>query len=104
MKIYIVEDEEAIRNELITLLERYGYDCISDDDFRNISTNILSAEPELVLLDINLPFKDGYEVCREIRKQSNVPIIVLTSQITRTLKKKVNQMILFLNHITHKSF
>lgn len=82
MKIYIVEDEEAIRNELITLLERYGYDCISDDDFRNISTNILSAEPELVLLDINLPFKDGYEVCREIRKQSNVPIIVLTSRNT----------------------
>ena len=82
MKIYIVEDEEAIRMELITLLEKYGYSCESCSDFKNITEQILAAEPELILLDINLPFQDGFTVCREVRKSSDVPIIVLTSRNT----------------------
>ncbi len=82
MKIYIVEDEEAIRMELITLLEKYGYSCESCSAFKNITEQILVAEPELILLDINLPFQDGFTVCREVRKSSDVPIIVLTSRNT----------------------
>lgn len=82
MKIYIVEDEEAIRMELITLLEKYGYSCESCCAFQNITEQILAAEPELILLDINLPFQDGFTVCREVRKSSDVPIIVLTSRNT----------------------
>ena len=82
MKIYIVEDEEAIRMELITLLEKYGYSCESCSAFKNITGQILAAEPELILLDINLPFQDGFTVCREVRKSSDVPIIVLTSRNT----------------------
>ena len=82
MKIYIVEDEEAIRMELITLLEKYGYSCESCCAFKNITEQILAAEPELILLDINLPFQDGFTVCREVRKSSDVPIIVLTSRNT----------------------
>lgn len=82
MKIYIVEDEEAIRMELITLLEKYGYSCESCSVFKNITGQILAVEPELILLDINLPFQDGFTVCREVRKSSDVPIIVLTSRNT----------------------
>ena len=80
--LYIVEDEEAIRMELITLLEKYGYSCESCCAFKNITEQILAAEPELILLDINLPFQDGFTVCREVRKSSDVPIIVLTSRNT----------------------
>lgn len=82
MKIFIVEDEETIRTELTMLLERYGYVCDSSEDFKHIINRIIDAEPNLILLDINLPFQDGYTVCREIRKESSVPIIVLTSRDT----------------------
>ena len=68
--------------ELITLLEKYGYSCESCCAFKNITEQILAAEPELILLDINLPFQDGFTVCREVRKSSDVPIIVLTSRNT----------------------
>ena len=82
MKIFIVEDEKEICKELTVLLEKYGYVCESSDDFRNITDHILEAQPDLVLLDINLPFQDGYEVCRGLRKRSDVPVIVLTSRNT----------------------
>lgn len=82
MKIYIVEDEVAIRTELAVLLKKYGYSCESSDDFEHITDFIIKAEPDLVLVDINLPFQDGFVICREIRKKSGVPIIVLTSRNT----------------------
>ena len=79
-KIFIIEDEEKIRRELGTFLSRYGYDVITSDNFENIVEETLKAEPNVVLLDINLPYYDGYYICREIRKTSNVPIIVVTSR------------------------
>lgn len=82
MKLYIVEDDVSIRVELTTLLEKYGYHCVSSDDFEHIAQDILNAAPSLVLLDINLPYRDGFAVCRELRKQSDVPVIVLTSRNT----------------------
>lgn len=80
MKIYIVEDEQTIRSELAKLLESYGYSCAYSDDFPNIVEHILKEAADLILLDINLPFYDGYHVCREIRKQSDTPIIIVTSR------------------------
>lgn len=80
MKIYIVEDEQTIRSELAKLLESYGYSCSYSDDFPNIVEHILKEAVDLILLDINLPFYDGYHVCREIRKQSDTPIIIVTSR------------------------
>lgn len=68
MKIFTVEDEEIIRIELTMLLEKYGYVCDSGEDFEHIINRIIDAEPNLILLDINLPFQDGYTVCREIQK------------------------------------
>ena len=82
MKIFIIEDEMAIKQELTTLLEKYGYDCGSSGDFQKIVELCLAYEPDLILLDINLPYQDGFQICREIRKQSNIPIIVLTSRST----------------------
>lgn len=82
MKIFIIEDEPEICEELSQLLSKYGYECESDDDFKNIVEIALASEPNLILLDINLPYQDGFQVCREIRKKSDVPIIVLTSRNT----------------------
>ncbi|HEX2985466.1 MAG TPA: response regulator transcription factor [Caproiciproducens sp.] len=78
--VFIVEDDRKIRTELTKLLEKYGYDCVSSDDFSNMPAVILEKKPQLVLLDINLPVFDGYYICREIRKQSQVPIIIVTSR------------------------
>lgn len=82
MKIYIVEDDTNIRQELSVLLAKYGYTHDSSTDFEYITEHVLKSEADLILLDINLPYQDGYTICREIRKQSNVPIIVLTSRDT----------------------
>lgn len=82
MKIFIIEDEKAIREELEELIKKYGYKCESSDDFQNIIQIILASQANLILLDINLPYQDGFQICRDIRKQSNIPIIVLTSRNT----------------------
>lgn len=82
MKIFIIEDEPEICEELSQLLGKYGYESTSSMDFQNIVKIVLAAKPDLILLDINLPYQDGFQVCREIRRSSNVPIIVLTSRNT----------------------
>ena len=74
MKIYIVEDDRVLRTELMKLLNSYGYECAYSDDWQNIIQLALQESPDLILLDINLPLFDGFHICREIRKQSDVPI------------------------------
>lgn len=78
--VFLVEDDEAIRGELSRLLGRYGYECLSSDDYENLADVILKAAPQLVLLDINLPVYDGYFVCRELRRRSQIPVIIVTSR------------------------
>lgn len=80
MKIIIAEDDENIREELSRFLESYGYDIFAPENFDNIIDDILSAKGQLVLLDINLPMYDGYYICRELRKRSDIPIIIVTSR------------------------
>ena len=80
--IYVVEDDTAIRNELIEALERQGYEVAYCLVFDRVVEDILRANPDLVLLDLTLPGTDGQFVCRELRQQSEVPIIVLTSRTT----------------------
>lgn len=79
-KILIIEDTDTIREELTKLLTRYGYDVLSPTDFENILEYVKENNADLILLDINLPYFDGYHICREIRKDSNVPIIIVTSR------------------------
>ena len=80
--IFIVEDDKKIREELSTFLSKNGYECEAPGEFDGIIDDILAKKPDLVLLDINLPTFDGFYVCREIRKHSDIPIIVVTSRNT----------------------
>lgn len=79
-KIAIIEDAEIIRNELKTYLTKYGYEVFTPTNFENIFNYIESIKPDLILLDINLPVFDGYYICKELRKKSSVPIIIVTSR------------------------
>lgn len=79
-RISIIEDDKIIRNELKILLEKYGYDVIVLEKFENIVQAVLVADPQLILLHINLPVYDGYHICRGLRKFSQVPIIIVTSR------------------------
>lgn len=79
-KIIIIEDDEVIREELQSFLQRYGYEVRAPLDMDNIINYIESENAELILIDINLPMYDGYYICREIRKTSEVPIIIVTSR------------------------
>lgn len=79
-RIMIIEDNENLKKELIEFLSRYGYDSYGVEDYKNVVNIILNNKPDLVLLDINLPYYDGYFICREIRKNNNIPIIIVTSR------------------------
>lgn len=80
--IFLVEDDPGIRRELTRLLERYGYGCRAAEDFDRVPEQIEQSGAQLVLLDLNLPRYDGFAVCRELRRRSNVPVIVVTSRDT----------------------
>lgn len=79
-KIMIIEDDTVIREELQNFLQRYGYDVKAPIDYNNIMQYVENENADLILLDINLPVFDGYYICREIRKNSDVPIIIVTSR------------------------
>lgn len=79
-KILIVEDDKKLRLELETFLNKNGFEAKGLEKFDNTIQDILKENPDLVLLDINLPYLDGEFVCKEIRKTSNVPIIMVTSR------------------------
>ncbi|MCP2034394.1 DNA-binding response OmpR family regulator [Planomicrobium sp. HSC-17F08] len=79
-KIVIVEDTEKIRDELQTFLIRNGYEVAALTSFENAIHDTLKEEPDLILLDINLPIIDGYYICKEIRKRSDVAVIIVTSR------------------------
>lgn len=79
-KILIVEDDEKLRKELEIFLNNNGYLSETLKTFTNTLNDILKINPELLLLDINLPNADGEYICKEIRKKSNMPIIIITSR------------------------
>ena len=80
----IVEDEKTIRDELKTLLETSGYKVILLERFANTLEDILKSKFDLFLLDINLPKMNGETLLKEFRKQSNIPVIMVTSRIGET--------------------
>lgn len=79
-KILIVEDDEKLRKELEIFLNKNGFIAKGLEKFDNTIEEILNENADLVLLDINLPYTDGEFVCKELRKTSNVPIIMVTSR------------------------
>lgn len=80
MKIFIVEDEPEIRLELKALLENALYQTQTTESFESLADQILEAEPDLVLLDWNLPGENGDWVLSKVRARSSVPVIFLTSR------------------------
>ena len=79
-RILIIEDDEKLRCELETFLNKNGFVATSLNKFDNAVEDILNEKADLLLLDINLPYTDGEFICKEIRKISNVPIIMVTSR------------------------
>ena len=79
-RIAIIEDDEAIRSARSEMLQKNGHEAVVVASFERVVDATLEANPDLVLLDLNLPGLDGTVVCREIRSRSSVPIIVVTSR------------------------
>ncbi len=79
-KIMIVEDDQAIREELALLLENEGYAPIVGEDFSTILEQASRECPDLVLLDVGLPGRDGFSLCANLRKSVKAPVIFVTSR------------------------
>ncbi len=81
-KILIIEDDKTIREELSILLTNNNYDVSSIEEFLNIEKSIKDINPDLILLDINLPNTDGFKVIKDIKKVTLKPVIFVTSRNT----------------------
>ena len=78
-RIFLVEDDHALADELKKHIERSGHEVFVVNDFHRVSEECLACDPHLVLMDIMLPFRDGYYWTAEIRRSSTVPIVFLSS-------------------------
>lgn len=79
-KILIIEDDEAIRSELQKILTNSGYEAQITDTFSNVKEQIEKIKPDLILMDINLPELNGEVILKEIRKESDIPVVMVTSR------------------------
>lgn len=83
-KIMIIEDDTIISKELYELLVNAGYEALILKDFLNTKEEILKSNIDLILLDINIPYQNGEQLLKEIRKESNIPVIMVTSRANET--------------------
>ena len=83
-KIMIIEDDTIISKELYELLVNAGYEALILKDFSNAEEEILKSNIDLILLDINIPYQNGEQLLKEIRKESNIPVIMVTSRANET--------------------
>ncbi|WP_173472013.1 response regulator transcription factor [Eubacterium ruminantium] len=81
-KIYVIEDEKSIRDELVTFLSNSGYDADALTDFKNAKEEIIKANADLILMDINIPYLNGQMLLAELRKEIDTPIIMVTSKVS----------------------
>ncbi|HBG5344754.1 TPA: response regulator transcription factor [Clostridioides difficile] len=79
-KIMVIEDDVSFKNIIAECLSKWGHDVYQIENLENIIEEFRNYKPQLVLLDINLPFYDGFHWCNEIRKISKVPIIFISSR------------------------
>ena len=80
MKIYLIEDDEAIFEQIQLQFQGWNLNVNGPSDFKQIMQDVQTLQPELIIIDIQLPAYDGFHWCREIRHLSNVPIIFLSSR------------------------
>ena len=78
-KVFVVEDDASLRDELVRLLDLQGFACETACDFGFLVDEVLASDPDCVILDLKLPGTDGHAVCRDLRRRSDVPVIMLTS-------------------------
>lgn len=78
-RIYIIEDDSIIAGKIKEHMTNWGFEARCTSDFRNIMGEFAEYDPHMVLLDISLPFFNGYHWCEEIRRVSKVPVIFLSS-------------------------
>ena len=83
-KIMIIEDDTIISKELYELLVNAGYEALILKDFSNAKEEILKSNIDLILLDINIPYQNGEQLLKEIRKETNIPVIMVTSRANET--------------------
>ncbi len=83
-RILIIEDEETICDELCELLKNNEYEPLILKDYQNSLEIIMDLKPDLILLDINLPYINGELLLKNLRKQSNIPVIMVTSLVNET--------------------
>lgn len=81
-KILIIEDDESVRSELKELLSNAGYEALILEGYTNMLEDILSIHPDLILLDINIPYMNGETLLKTLRKVSDIPVIMVTSKNT----------------------
>jgi DNA-binding response OmpR family regulator len=79
-RVMLIEDDHQLCGLIKENLERYGYEVILPKNFSNIEEEFLTINPNLVLLDINLPYYDGYYLCRSFRQKSTVPILMISAR------------------------
>ncbi|MDP4143340.1 MAG: response regulator transcription factor [Bacillota bacterium] len=79
-KLMLIEDDIKLRELTKEYIEKFGYDVFEIKEFHNIEEQFKELKPDIVLLDINLPYFDGFYLCRAIRKESNIPIIITSAR------------------------
>ena len=79
MKIFVVEDDAVIASAVKRSVEAWGCGCRVAQDFRAVLQEFAAYDPQLVLMDITLPFYNGYHWCQELRRVSNVPVVFVSS-------------------------
>ncbi len=80
--IVIVEDDVYLRDELIHTFQKAGYDALAPSKFETVEKELANLKPDLVILDVNLPGKTGYELCKSLKVKSSFPILILTARDT----------------------
>ncbi len=81
-KIFVVEDEEYMREELCCMLRKAGFETAAISVFEDTVEQIEAIQPDLVVLDLNLPGISGFQICRELKRKTAIPVLVLTSRDT----------------------
>ena len=83
-KILVIEDEKIVADELFDLLSNSSYEVFLLEDFKNAKEEVLKRSPDLILLDINIPYQNGELLLQELRKETKIPIIMVTSRNSDT--------------------
>lgn len=79
-RIAVVEDEVYTREELCNMLEKAGYSALEVTVFENAAEQLTALAPDLVILDLNLPEISGFQICRDLKQKTSIPVLVLTSR------------------------